>query len=429
MIERYRLKEMSQIWTLENRFSKMLEVEKAVAQIQGEMGLIPKKSAKTIVQKSRFTLKGVQKEELKTKHDVTAFVNEVARHLGSDGGYVHYGLTSSDVLDTAFSLQLKDSHKALQNSFKEVTKQFRKLITVHKGTLCSGRTHGMHAEPTTFGFKLLNHLMMLKRAEDTFNQFLKEALVGKLSGAVGVYSALPPELENKVCKKLGLKPEKAATQVIPRDRHARILFSLSLMGAFIERFALEIRHLQRTEVGEVSEGFAPGQTGSSAMPHKKNPISSENLTGLARLLRSYIAPAMENISLWHERDISHSSVERVIFPDAFILTHFALNRLAEVLKNLKVNKEQMNRNLKLSQDQVFSSKVLNALVSKGVPRKEAYKKVQNLSLNLKEGESFFSQVKKHFKEIFTKEELANIFSHKHLKSIERQIESILNKLA
>ena len=429
MIERYSLKEMSQIWTLENRFLKMLEVEKALAQIQGEMGLIPKKAAKAIMQKGRFTLKGIQKEELKTKHDVTAFVNEMACHLGPDGGYVHYGLTSSDVLDTALSLQLKDSGKALQSKLKEVKKQFRKLITVHKGTLCCGRTHGMHAEPTTFGFKLLSHLMMLKRAEDTFNQFLKEALVGKFSGAVGTYSALTPELESKVCKKLGLKPEKAATQVIPRDRQARILFSLSLIGAFIERFAVEIRHLQRTEVAEVSEGFVPGQTGSSAMPHKKNPISSENLTGLARLLRSYVTPALENISLWHERDISHSSVERVIFPDAFILTHFALNRLAEVLKNLKVNKNQMNRNLQLSQDRMFSSRVLNALVAKGIPRKEAYRQVQNLSLNLKEGESFSEKAKKHLGQIFTSRELRDIFSHKHLLSLEKQIESLLSRLS
>ena len=428
MIERYSLKDMSQIWTLENRFSKMLEVEKAVAQIQGEMSVIPKKAAKAILQKGRFTLKGIQKEEQKTKHDVTAFVNEVTRHLGSEGGYVHYGLTSSDVLDTAFSLQLKDSGKVLQTAVKEVKKQFRKLITAHKGTLCCGRTHGMHAEPTTFGFKLLNHLMMLKRAEDTFNQFLNEALMGKFSGAVGAYSALSPEIESKICKKLGLKPERAATQVIPRDRHCRILFSLSLMGAFIERFALEIRHLQRTEVAEVSEGFSSGQTGSSAMPHKKNPISSENLTGLARLLRSYTAPALENISLWHERDISHSSVERVIFPDAFILTHFALNRLADILKHLKVHANQMKQNLQLSQDRMFSSRVLNALVAKGIPRKEAYKKVQGLSLNLKEGEGFSQKAKKHLGEIFTSQELADIFSHKHLLSLEKQIDSILNKL-
>lgn len=425
MIERYSLKEVSEIWTLENRFSKMLEVEKAVAQVQGEMGLIPKKAAALIVQKSRFSLKSLLKEEQKTKHDVTAFVNEVARNLGQAGGYVHYGLTSSDVLDTAFSLQLKDSQKVLQQSLKEVSKQLKKLITSHKGTLCCGRTHGIHAEPTTFGFKLLSHFMELKRAENIFNQFLEEALVGKFSGAVGVYSALPPELESKVCKKLGLKPERAATQVIPRDRHARVLFSLSLMGTFIERLALEIRHLQRTEVGEVAEGFAPGQTGSSAMPHKKNPISSENLTGLARLLRSYVAPGMENISLWHERDISHSSVERVIFPDAFTLVHFALNRLTEVLKHLKVNKEQMKKNLKLSQGMMFSSRILNYLVAKGIPRKEAYKKVQTLSLNLKEGESFPLQAKKHLGQFFKDKELEDIFSNKHLSTLEHQITAIL----
>lgn len=429
MIERYSLKEMSQIWTLQNRFSKMLQVEKAVAQIQGDMGLIPKKAAKAIVEKGYFTLKGIQKEELKTKHDVTAFVNEVTRHLEpSEGGYIHYGLTSSDVLDTAFSLQLKDSQDILQKSFFKVKKQFQKLITAHKGTVCCGRTHGIHAEPVTFDFKLLGHLMALQRAENTFNQFLKEALVGKLSGAVGAYSALSPELEKRVCKKFNLKPELVATQVVPRDRHARVIFSLGLIGASVERFALEIRHLQRTEVAEVTEGFAPGQTGSSAMPHKQNPISSENLTGLARLLRSYTAPALENISLWHERDISHSSVERVLFPDAFTLTHFILNRLEELLKHLQVNKEQMKKNLKLSKDRIFSSRILNALVSKGISRKEAYKKTQTLSLNLKEGESLSYQAKKHFKGILSSKELADIFSDKHLTALAKHTENILKEI-
>lgn len=430
MIERYSLKEMSQIWTLENRFSKMLQVEKAVAQIQGDMGLIPKKAAKTIVEKGRFTLKGIQKEELKTKHDVTAFVNEVARYLGSfEGGYIHYGLTSSDVLDTAFSLQLKDSQNILQKSFSKVKKQFQKLIITHKETICCGRTHGIHAEPVTFGFKLLGHLVALQRAENTFNQFLKEALVGKLSGAVGAYSALSPEVEKRVCKKLNLKPEGVATQVIPRDRHARVIFSLSLIGAAVERFALEIRHLQRTEVAEVTEGFSPGQTGSSAMPHKKNPISSENLTGLARLLRSYTTPALENISLWHERDISHSSVERVIFPDAFTLTHFTLNRLEELLKHLKINREQMKKNLNLSQDRIYSSRLLNALVKKGILRKEAYKKVQAISLNSKEGESFSHQVRKHFKGIFSNKELTDIFSNTHLTALAKRTEHILKEIS
>lgn len=430
MIERYSLKEMSQIWTLESRFSKMLQVEKAVAQVQGDMRLIPKKAAKAIVEKGRFTLKGIQKEELKTKHDVTAFVNEVTRYLEpSEGGYIHYGLTSSDVLDTAFSLQLKDSQDILQKSFSKVKKQFQKLIVSHKGTICCGRTHGIHAEPLTFGFKLLGHLMAIQRAESTFNQSLKEALIGKFSGAVGAYSALSPEVEKRVCKKLNLKPEPVATQVVPRDRHARVIFSLGLIGASVERLAIEIRHLQRTEVAEVAEGFTPGQTGSSAMPHKQNPISSENLTGLARLLRSYIAPALENISLWHERDISHSSVERVLFPDAFTLTHFLLNRMEGILKHLKINKEQMKKNLELSRDRIFSSRVLNALVSKGISRKEAYKKTQALSLNLKEGESLSHQAKKHFKGVFTNKELTNIFSDKHLTALTKRTENILKEIS
>ena len=429
MIERYSLKEMSQIWTLENRFAKMLQVEQAVAKIQGDMKLIPKKAAKAIVEKARFTIKGIQKKEVKTKHDVTAFVNEVTSYLKPfEGGYFHYGLTSSDVLDTAFSLQLKDSRDILQKSFSKVKKQFQKLITAHKETMCCGRTHGIHAEPVNFGFKLLGHLMALQRAEHTFNQFLKEALVGKLSGAVGVYSALSPEVEKRVCKQLHLKPEGVATQVVPRDRHARIIFSLALVGAAVERFALEIRHLQRTEVAEAAEGFSPGQTGSSAMPHKQNPISSENLTGLSRLLRSYTAPALENISLWHERDISHSSVERVIFPDAFTLVHFILNRLEELLKCLKINKEQMKKNLQLSQGHVYSSRLLNALVSKGVSRKEAYKKAQAISLNLKKGESLSHQAKKHFKGIFSDKEFTDIFLDKHLTTLAKRTEHILKEI-
>lgn len=428
MIDRYSLKDMSSIWTLENRFAKMLEVEKAVALSQGELGLIPKTAAQTIAKKACFHLKGIQKEELKTKHDVTAFINEVARTLGPAGGYLHYGLTSSDVLDTALSLQLKDSGKALSDILKSVKKQFQRLITLHKGTVCCGRTHGMHAEATTFGFKLLGHLTALKRAEETFQESLKAALKGKFSGAVGAYSALPPALENKICKKLKLQPEQAATQVIPRDRHARVLFSLGLIGTAIERFALELRHLQRTEVAEAAEGFAPGQTGSSAMPHKKNPISSENLSGLARLLRSYVAPALENISLWHERDISHSSVERVIFPDAFTLTHFACHRLTEILKHLQVNKEQMKKNLKLSSGRIFSSRILNALVATGVSRSKAYKQVQFLSLNLKEGEELSNKTQKHLGQIFTNKELKDLFSHKHLKWLERHTERLLKNL-
>ena len=425
MIQRYSLPEMACVFTDESRFSKALLVEKTVAAVQAEMGLIPKKAARAIAKNARFTLKGILKEEARTHHDLTAFVHEIARRTGPFGGWIHCGLTSSDVLDTVLSLQLREAGSILQKPLKEVKKQLRRLISLHKDTICMGRTHGMHAEPTLFGYKLLGHFMELKRAEAGLQTALKDACRGKLSGAVGAYSSMPDLLEKRVLKQLRLSPESVSTQVIPRDRHARVLFALSLLGAFVERLALELRHLQRTEVGEVSEGFARGQTGSSAMPHKKNPVLSENLTGLARLLRSYISPALENIALWHERDISHSSVERVILPDSFTLAHFALSRSASLLKGLQVHKRRMRDNLSLSQGTAFSSKLLTALVLKGISRKEAYLKIQRLSLDLKKGESFTDKLQSLH--VLSRKEIQEILSLKHLKALARKTESILQK--
>ena len=431
MISRYSLKEMSQVWSLENRFDKMLQVERAVAQAQGELGLIPKESARAI-QKANFKLEGILRREQTTRHDVTAFIQELAASLGEKHrAYVHYGLTSSDVLDTGLSLQLRQARRVLSPVISRVRECLETLIKKHKNTVCSGRTHGMHAEPLSFGFKMLGHLAELQRVERTFQGAMDQAVLGKLSGAVGVYTVFSPEVEERVCEALGLPAELVATQVIPRDRHARVLFALSLFGAFLERLALELRHLQRTEVGEVSEGFSKGQTGSSAMPHKKNPISSENLTGLARLLRSYLAPALENVSLWHERDISHSSVERVIFPDAFILVHYALNRLANILKNLQVNEERMKQNINLSQGLQFSSRVLTALVSKGLSRNEAYSLVQKVSHSLKPDESFENSLKQNtqVKTYLTSQELSDIFSgKKYAPDLEKRINQVLKEL-
>ncbi|MCY4512201.1 MAG: adenylosuccinate lyase [Bdellovibrionales bacterium] len=431
MIERYSLKEMSQVWSLENRFDKMLQVERAVAQAQGELGLIPKEAARAI-QKVNFKLKNILEREKTTRHDVTAFVQELAASIGEkQGAYVHYGLTSSDVLDTGFSLQLRQAQRVLNPVIKQVKEHLKHLIQKHKSALCSGRTHGMHAEPLSFGYKLLGYLAELQRAEQTFQTAMNQTILGKFSGAVGVYAVLSPELEERVCEALGLQAEQVATQVIPRDRHARILFALNLFGVFWERLALELRHLQRTEVGEVSEGFFKGQTGSSAMPHKKNPISSENLTGLARLLRSYLSPSLENVSLWHERDISHSSVERVIFPDAFTLAHYALNRLVEILKNLQVNQERMKQNMNLSQGLQFSSRVLTVLVSRGLPRSEAYPLVQKISHSLKPGESFENLLKQNaqIKKYLTAQELSDIFSGKEYSAaLEKRIDWVLKEL-
>ena len=429
MIDRYSLKEMSQIWSSESRFHFMLKVEQAVAKAQGELGLIPKSSAQIICSKAHFSYENILKKEKFSRHDVTAFVDEVASHLGKHGAYFHYGLTSSDVLDTALSLQIKESKKLLDINFQGLKKSLKQLVIKHKKTVCLGRTHGMHAEPTTFGFKILGHLAELSRAENSFNQAVSACSIAKISGAVGTYSSLPPKIEKKVCHQLALKPETIATQVVPRDRIARLVFSLSLIGSFIERLAIELRHLQRTEVAEITEAFYKGQTGSSAMPHKKNPISAENLTGLARLLRSYVSPALENISLWHERDISHSSVERVVLPDSFILTHYALTRLENLLRFLQVNTNRMKQNIDSSQGLVCSSQVLNALVKKSLPRQKAYPLVQKISQNLKTNESLKSALLKN-KEItkyLTVKEIEDIFSGQNnylLKHLEKTLKKL-----
>ena len=297
--------------------------------------------------------------------------------------------------------------------------------------MCTGRTHGVHAEPTTFGFKMLGHLLELQRAEASFKEASQQACVVKLSGAVGTYASLGNKVEDKVCKFLKLPSEDLATQVVPRDRLSRLIFSLSLLGSCLERLAVELRHLQRTEVSEAMEGFKKGQTGSSAMPHKKNPISAENITGLSRMLRSYVQPSLENISLWHERDISHSSVERVIVPDAFILSHYLLSRTEELLKNLQIDKTKMKENLMLSKGSVFSSQVLNSLVAKGLSRKEAYKLVQELSHKMKKSEDLKSLLMKNakVKKYLNQKDINEIFSgKKHLQSIESHINKVLKKV-
>jgi len=362
---------------------------------------------------------------------VIAFVEEVASPLGAHGAYFHYGLTSSDVLDTALGLQIKESAKLLEARFQSLKKILKALVIRYKKDLCAGRTHGIHAEPTTFGFKMLGHLAELLRAEFSFKAAVSQCNVGKLSGPIGAYSSLPPQLESKVCKKLGLQPEILATQVIPRDRLARLIFSLSLAGAFIERLAVELRHLQRTEIGEVTEAFDAGQAGSSAMPHKKNPISAENLTGISRLLRSYVSPALENISLWHERDISHSSVERVILPDAFILLDYALARLENLLKSLKINTKKMEDNLESSKGVLYSSQVLNVLIQKGLPREKAYPLIQKISQGLKRGRHLKQGLQKDkvIKKYLNTKELEAIFSGKQgLSLLLKRLEAKLKQM-
>lgn len=385
MIDRYTRPEMGRVWTQENRFQRMLDVEIAVAETQSELGLIPKEAALKIKQKGAFDVARINEIEKTTRHDVIAFVSSVAENVGTHGRYVHFGLTSSDVLDTAMSLLVRDAGRILIDGMNRLEKVLRERAAEFADVLTAGRTHGMHAEPTSFGMKLSGYWAETVRNNERLVRALEQMEVGKLSGAVGTYSTQSFEVEAGVCRRLKLRPEMLATQVVPRDRHAEVMWSLAMVGGGLERLSVEMRHLQRTEVGEVVEGFSKGQKGSSAMPHKKNPISAENVTGCARLLRAYSQAAMEDIALWHERDISHSSVERVIFPDAFILADYAIDRIVRLIEGLEIQPERMRENMALSQGQLFSSHLLLALVDQGLSREDAYTHVQRLSHRMKAG--------------------------------------------
>jgi len=428
VIERYTRPEMGVLWGQDHKFGKMLEVEIAVAEVQAGMGIIPRAAAKAIRRSGKFNIKRIHELERQTKHDVIAFVSNVAENVGPHGKYIHYGMTSSDILDTAFSLQVKESGRVLIKSIDRLEKILKKISREHSETLCAGRTHGMWAEPTTFGLKMAGFLAELKRNRRRVQNSLEQMMICKLSGAVGTYSSQVPEVELKVSKKLGLKPETIATQVVPRDRHSEMIYSLASLGAGLERLAIELRHLQRSEVAEVAEGFTKGQKGSSAMPHKKNPISAENITGAARLLRGYAFSSFENIALWHERDISHSSVERVVFPDAFIITDYSVDRMATLLEGLDVNKKRMLENIESSQGQIFSSHILLALVQKGWSREEAYSHVQRLCHSLGKGDQLRKKILSDadLKGVFKGKELEDIFSgKKHKKGIKTVIRRVL----
>lgn len=427
MIARYTRQQMGQIWSQENKFKKMLEVEIAVAQVQAKNKIIPMKAAKDIAAKAKFKVSRIEEIELTTKHDVIAFVSNLAENVGENGKFIHYGLTSSDVLDTALSLIIREAGTELLKALALLEKALLEQSKKHVGTLCAGRTHGMHAEVTSFGVKLAGFLAELRRHKIRLNCAIKQCEVGKLSGAVGAYSTLSQEIESEVCRALKLTPETIATQVIPRDRIAEVLSAMAMLGGLLERLAVELRHLQRTEVGEVIESFSKGQKGSSAMPHKKNPISAENITGISRLLRGYLLAGLENMALWHERDISHSSVERVILPDAFISCDYALARMAELVERLYVDKERMSENIDLSQGQLFSSQILLLLVRKGLSREEAYAIVQEVSHGLKKGEHLKENLMKHarVKKLVEKLELEAVFKESTHKE---RMTSILNRL-
>ncbi|MEO1619921.1 MAG: adenylosuccinate lyase [Cyanobacteria bacterium J06632_3] len=377
MIERYTLPEMGDIWTDQYKFETWLQVEIAVCEAQAKLGRIPQEAVDTIKEKANFDVDRILEIEAEVRHDVIAFLTNVNEYVGDAGRYIHLGMTSSDVLDTALSLQIVASHKLILTHVENLIQAIRYKAQEHRDTVMIGRSHGIHAEPMTFGFKLAGWLAEMQRHRERLNRIQDEIAVGQISGAVGTYANIDPEVEEITCQILGLKPDTVSTQVISRDVHAEFIMSLAGMGASLERFAVEIRNLQRTDVLEVEEFFSKKQKGSSAMPHKRNPIKSERLAGMARILRGNAIAALENVALWHERDISHSSVERVIFPDSCILIHFMLVEATKLVKNLLVYPENMARNMNLYGGVVFSQRVLLTLVDKGMSREEAYRIVQS----------------------------------------------------
>ena len=376
MIPRYSRPEMARIWSEENKFATWLRVEIAATEVLAERGVVPKEALEAIRSKARFDVARIDAIEREVQHDVIAFVSNVAENVGPEGRWVHWGLTSSDVVDTALALLMKEACGLILEDVRALADAVKKRAFEHKATPMIGRTHGVHAEPMTFGLKLAlwwaelqRDLVRLERARDVIS-------VGKLSGAVGTFSHLPPEFEEEVCRRLGLTPAPVASQVLQRDRHAEVMGTLALTGASLEKFATEIRALQKTEVRELEEPFAEGQKGSSAMPHKRNPVGAEQVTGLARLLRGNALAALENVALWHERDISHSSVERVIVPDSFLALDHMLRRMTKIVGGMTVNADRMRRNLDSGRGLVFSGQLLLELTAKGMRREDAYTIVQ-----------------------------------------------------
>lgn len=376
-IERYTLPEMGELWTESHKFQTWLQVELAVCDAQAELGYIPSEAVEEIKAKANFEPERIKQIEAEVRHDVIAFLTNVNEYVGDAGRYIHLGLTSSDVLDTALALQLVASVDVLLSQMENLIQAIRYQAQQHRHTVMVGRSHGIHAEPMTFGFKLAGWLAEVMRHRDRLLRLRREVAVGQISGAVGTYANVDPRIEAIATQKLGLEPDTASTQVISRDRHAEYVQQLALLAASIERFAVEIRNLQRTDVLEVEEFFAKGQKGSSAMPHKRNPIRSERLSGLARVIRGHAIAALENVALWHERDISHSSVERMILPDSSITVHFMLVEATDLVKHLLVYPDNMERNMNVYGGVIFSQRVLLALVEKGMTREDAYAIVQS----------------------------------------------------
>jgi adenylosuccinate lyase len=424
MIERYTRPEMGKLWTLEHKFRVWLKVELAITQAWYELGVVPKNDWQVIQEKSDFELERIVELEEETKHDVIAFLTAVEEKVGPASRFIHLGCTSSDIVDTANAVLLQEAGAIIEEDLKQLLSVLRKMTYQYKGLLMMGRTHGVHAEPMSFGQKLLGFYAEFSRHKRRWQHVLEDIRVGKISGAVGNFAHLNPQLEDMACNLLGLSPDPVSTQIVQRDRYAHFVSALAQIGGSIERLSTELRHLQRTEVLEVEEGFSKKQKGSSAMPHKKNPISGENLCGLSRLLRGNSLASLENMALWHERDISHSSVERVIMPDSTILTDYMLHRLSGILENLVVNKENMHKNLELSYGLFFSQRVMLGLVEKGLPRQNAYEIVQRVAMKAWHEKTSFEELARQDDQItasLTPAEMDELFDLNYYLRFEQEI--------
>jgi adenylosuccinate lyase len=428
MIERYTRPEMADLWSEEQQFQSWLEVELAACAAWSELGVIPKEDVEKLYAKATFDVERIHEIERTTKHDVVAFTRAVSETLGEEKKWVHYGLTSSDVVDTALSLRLKRANALILAAIDRLREALASKARAHKHTLMMGRTHGVHAEPTTFGLKMALYYAEMERNRARFTAAAEDLRVGKISGAVGTFAHLPPEVERLTCERLGLKPAPISTQVLQRDRHAHYVGVLALIGATLEKMAVEVRGLQKSEVREVEEAFGKGQKGSSAMPHKRNPIGSENVTGCARLLRGYVIPAYENVALWHERDISHSSVERVILPDATTIVHYALHRFASIVEHLRVYPEAMRRNMERTFGLYNSQRLLLKLIDTGLSREAAYDLVQPLAMRAWEEARAFHEIVSNAPEItsrLSQAEIDEAFDPAyHLRHVDRIFERV-----
>ena len=422
MITRYTRLEMAKIWSDENRYNCWLEVEILADEAWAELGEIPKEDVEKIRKNAKFTVERILEIEEETRHDVVAFTRCVSESLGEEKKWVHYGLTSTDVVDTAYGYQLKQANDILRKDLADFLEIIKEKALAYKDTVCMGRTHGVHAEPTTFGLKLALWYSEMKRNIERFERAAKGVEAGKISGAVGTFANIPPEVEAYVCAKLGIRPQEISTQILPRDLHADYISTIALIATSIEKFATEIRGLQKSETREVEEFFAKGQKGSSAMPHKRNPIGSENMAGLARVIRGHMVTAYENVNLWHERDISHSSAERIIIPDSTILLNYMLRRFGNIVKNLTVFPENMLRNMDATFGLIYSQRVLLKLIDKGMSREKAYDLVQPCTAKAWDEKLAFRSVLENQPEIMStlsKEEIDDAFDyHYHIKNVD-----------